>query len=86
LSKKHIDFVKIDLPSYYQYLNEDSQIQICAKDNFFAGYGYVQNNQIHCYFEGPGNSNVLCVATRKDTIAKDYWDPLGVEYKGKSNG
>ncbi len=72
----------ITLPDYFRYLNENAQVWISPVKHFGAGYGEVNENQTEVAITAneDGLYNVLVVATRKDKIAKDYFDPLGVEY------
>ena len=69
----------IELPSYYKFLNENTQIFISAVEHFGNAYGKV-NAECSCIdFRSncDGEYNVLIVGTRKDIDAKNGW--TGVE-------
>ena len=69
----------IELPSYYKFLNENTQIFISAVEHFGNAYGKV-NAECTCIdFRSncDGEYNVLIVGTRKDIDAKNGW--TGVE-------
>lgn len=72
----------INLPDYYKHLNENSQVWVNASDCFGIGYGTVNEEltQVNVFTNMAGNYNVLVIGTRKDKIAKDYWDSKGSEY------
>ncbi|MGR3219588.1 MAG: hypothetical protein ACUZ8H_07205 [Candidatus Anammoxibacter sp.] len=73
----------IELPSYWKFLNENAQVWVSAKGQFARGYGYVDEESGKLIIKGEkkGTYNVLLVGTRKDKFAKEFFDPLGVEYK-----
>lgn len=80
------EIVNIPLPSYYQYLNENTQIWVSPFNHFGSGWGEISNDltQLHIHCEKKGAYNILCIGTRKDKIAKDFWDDLGgVEVKAE---
>jgi hypothetical protein len=66
---------EIDLPDYYKFLNEDEQIWITPCDSFARAYGYVNDDKTKLKLFGDLDCeyNVLLIATRKDTIAKNNW-------------
>ena len=72
----------IELPSYWKHLNENPQIWVTAVNQFASGYGYVDETSGKLVIKGEkrGVYNVLLVGTRKDQIAKDFFDAKGVEY------
>ena len=72
----------ISLPDYYKHLNENSQVWVNATNCFGIGYGTINEEltQVTINTNAAGNYNVLMVGTRKDKLAKDYWDTNGVEY------
>ena len=67
----------IELPDYYNHLNENNQIWVNPVEHFGIGYGKIIENtlEIHCNVDG--NYNVLLIGTRKDEIAITNWK--GVE-------
>jgi hypothetical protein len=67
----------IELPDYYNYLNENNQIWVNPVEHFGIGYGKIIENslEIHCNIDG--KYNVLLIGTRKDEIATNNWK--GVE-------
>ncbi|MEO9336026.1 DUF2793 domain-containing protein [Mesorhizobium sp. SB112] len=75
--------VRLPLPDYWRHLNENPQIWVCADGHFGRAYGVVNDDEsglvITC--ETTGSYNVLLIGTRKDELARDYFDPLGVEYE-----
>lgn len=72
----------IDLPDYYKHLNENNQVWVSPTNCFGIGYGTVNEEltQVTINTNIAGNYNVLVIGTRKDKIAKDYWDSKGNEY------
>jgi len=71
----------IDLPSYWLYLNENSEVWVSPVGQFAQGYGYVDEvlNKLVLKGEKKGFYNVLLIGTRKDQYAKAF-DAKGVEY------
>jgi hypothetical protein len=82
LSTVNKEFV-MPLPSYFQWLNEDAQCHVSPVDTFGFGRASVINGgtQLLLKTTEDGLWNVLCIATRKDIDAKNYFDEKGVEYK-----
>jgi hypothetical protein len=82
LSTVNKEFI-MPLPSYFQWLNEDAQCHVSPVDSFGFGRATVINGgtQLHLKTTEDGLWNVLCIATRKDVDAKNYFDEKGVEYK-----
>ena len=74
------------LPSYWKYLNESPRVWVSAADQFARGYGYVDCSLEKLIVKGEkkGDYSVLLMGTRKDKAAKEFFDPLGVEYLAKS--
>ena len=72
----------IELPSYWKHLNENPQVWVTAVNQFASGYGYVDETSGKLVIKGEkrGVYNVLLVGTRKDQLAKDFFDAKGVEY------
>lgn len=75
---------KHDLPSYYQFLNENSQVWLSPVGHFGRALGKVndQTNQIDISADTDGLYNALVIGTRKDEDAKVF-DEKGVEYQGE---
>jgi hypothetical protein len=71
----------INLPEYYQYLNENSQIWVSPKNGFGMGYGIISDDQqmITIFADKDLTYNVLIIGTRKDEIAKKQWKGVEVE-------
>ena len=71
----------IQLPDYYQYLNENSQIWITAKNGFGIGYGEISEDlkTATIYANQDLIYNVLIIGTRKDKVAKNNWKGVEVE-------
>ena len=67
------------LPSYYKFLNEDTQIWVNPINCLGAGYGVLQedNQTINITVSVDGNYNVLVMGTRKDQLAIDFFDNNG---------
>lgn len=72
----------VNLPDYYRFLNENSQVWVSPLDHFGRGYGKTneQDTKILIRADRDGLYNVLVVATRKDEIALEF-DKKGVEYQ-----
>lgn len=77
--------IDISLPSYWKHLNEDPQVWVTAIGQFANGYGYVDetSNKLIIKGEKKGGYNVLLVGTRKDRLAKVFFDAQGVEFEDK---
>jgi hypothetical protein len=71
----------IKLPDYFLELNENIDIHISAFEHFGRAYGKIKNNTIEIINEASGIYKVLVIGTRKDPVAKQGWDTLGLEYK-----
>jgi hypothetical protein len=71
--------VEIELPDYFNYLNENIQVWVNGKNNFGIGYGNVNEEltKITINTSIDGKYNVLVIGTRKDNHAKKHWK--GVE-------
>jgi hypothetical protein len=74
----------LELPDYYKYLNEDSQVWISPIDNYGSGTGVVDENleKIDIQADQDGAYSVLVIGTRKDEDAQIF-DEKGVEYQGE---
>jgi len=66
----------IQLPTYYKYLNENTQIMITPSNGFGSGYGKLDEleENINIKVNMDGEYNVLIIGTRKDQMMRDYWD------------
>jgi len=75
----------VALPSYFKFLNEDVQIFVSPKDQFISAYGGISEDMSSLIVKSQcdGIFNVLIVGTRKDKIAKDYFDAEGCELAPK---
>ena len=75
--------VNLPLPAYWAHLNENPQVWVSPVGHFGRASGAVDENlselRIEC--ETAGRYNVLLIGTRADRLARDYFDPLGVEYQ-----
>jgi hypothetical protein len=71
----------IQLPDYYKFLNENSQVWVTAKDGFGVGYGIINADmtEVIIYADKDLTYNILVIGTRKDEIAKKYWKGVEVE-------
>jgi hypothetical protein len=73
----------LELPSYFKWLNEDAQCIVSPVDTFGRGRASISTDSTKLYLTTTedGLWNVLCIATRKDKDAKEYFDANGVEYR-----
>ena len=71
----------IQLPDYYEYLNENTQIWVTPKNGFGIAYGVVAEDlkTATIYADKDLIYNVLIIGTRKDKLAKEYWKGAEVE-------
>ena len=69
--------VNIELPDYWNYLNENPRIFIQAKGIFAHAFGKVNGNVLEITCEKSGDYDVLLIGTRKDKAVLKYWK--GVE-------
>lgn len=74
---------EIALPDYFAHLNEDAQVWVSPVGHFGAAYGELNaaSTVLAIRANADGDYNVLLVATRKDGVARDFWDEKGVEYQ-----
>ncbi len=72
-AKKDKDNVKIELPDYFDVLNENVQIWVTAQDHFGNAFGKIYKNSCIVRCELKGKYNVLIIGTRKDPDAKNFW-------------
>ncbi len=73
----------IELPDYFSHLNEDIQVWVYPVGHLGNAYGDANDEltEITVTADSDGSYNILAVGTRKDGFAKEWFDPLGVEYK-----
>lgn len=71
----------INLPDYFKYLNENPMVFVSPVDTLGTGRGCVNNEltEIEINVSEDGEYNVLIIGTRKDKIARDYFDMYGCE-------
>lgn len=74
----------LELPDYYKYLNENSQVWVSPIDNFGSGTGVVDENleKVAIQADQDGAYSILIIGTRKDKDAQIF-DEKGVEYQGE---
>ena len=65
--------IVIDLPSYYKYLNRNSQVFVTPQGHFGSGYGEVNDNKLTVNVSKKGKYNILVIGTRKDEVAIKSW-------------
>ncbi len=78
--------VAIELPSYYQHLNETDMVWVNPVNHFGRAFGNVNQEQTHLLIkaDSDGLYNVLLIGTRKDKIAKKAWKGTEREATKKS--
>jgi hypothetical protein len=72
------------LPSYYKFLNEDTQIWVNPSNCLGSGFGILENDNetVKIKVSQDGDYNVLIIGTRKDQMMIDFFDNAGgAEYK-----
>lgn len=75
--------MNIPLPGYWRHLNENPQVWVSPAGHFGRAYCSVTTDAtaLALTCEAAGRYNVLLIATRCDEDARNYFDPLGVEYE-----
>jgi len=65
----------LELPSYYKFLNENTQIKVSPKNHFGKAYGEITQDESCITFcsNCDGAYNVLIFGTRKDNDALYHW-------------
>jgi len=65
---------EIELPEYYQHLNENDMVWANSVKHFGRAYGDVNGAQTHVeiHVDSPGLYNVLLIGTRKDETAQKW--------------
>ena len=73
----------IELPDYYQYLNENDMVWVNPVNHFGRGYGNVNDEQTELTIttDTDGLYNVLLIGTRKDETAMNNFKGIEVERK-----
>ena len=71
----------IELPDYYEHLNENTQVWVTAKNGFGVGYGVVSEDlkTATIYANKDLTYNILIIGTRKDTLASENWKGVEIE-------
>lgn len=72
---------EIQLPDYFEYLNENADVWVNPVGQFAQAYGEVVGDRLIVHADRDGKYKVLVIATRKDEVAVNNFDPLGIEYK-----
>jgi len=69
----------VELPSYYKFLNEDTQIWVNAVNCLGTGYGTLASDSetVNVTVSQDGDYNVLIIGTRKDQMMIDFFDNNG---------
>jgi len=77
----------IDLPDYFEHLNQDSLVWVNPFKHFGRAWGEVIDGgkKVKIVVEKSGLYNVLIFGDRKDEIALKEFDEYGVEYKVDKN-
>jgi hypothetical protein len=77
----------IDLPDYFEHLNQDSLVWVNPFKHFGRAWGEVIDGgkKVKIVVEKSGLYNVLVFGDRKDEIALKEFDEYGVEYKVDKN-
>jgi hypothetical protein len=68
---------ELDLPDYFDLLNENPQVFVSAKNVLGYGFGVVDKNKVSIKVNVPGEYNILVIGTRKDEIAYNFFDKKG---------
>lgn len=73
----------LELPEYFQFLNENPQVWVSPDGHFGRAYGDVTEDltTLEIYADEDGEYNVLLIGTRKDEVAKEGFDEKGVIYQ-----
>ena len=64
----------IQLPSYFNFLNENPQVFVTCDSVLGCGKGMVTENIVNIDVSNDGIYNVLIIGTRKDECAKKAWN------------
>jgi hypothetical protein len=80
-AKTDNEVVKMSLPAYWPFLNENPQVWVTGKGHLGQAYGEVDDKltTLSVICEKAGDYNILLIGTRKDEIARAWWDEYGVE-------
>jgi len=73
---------QIVLPDYFAHLNENVQVWVSPVKHFGRGYGEAnaELTMIDLKTDTDGIYNILAIGTRKDEVAREHFDELGVEF------
>lgn len=71
------------LPSYFKFLNENPMVFINPVNMFGQGYGKFTDEQLEITATNDGEYDILVIGTRKDAIARKYFDNVGCEIPPK---
>jgi hypothetical protein len=73
---------RLSLPDYFHHLNEDPQLWMNPKNFFGQGYGMFDPDlkYVDLFVNQAGVYNIMIIATRKDEIAREFFDKDGIEY------
>ena len=65
----------VQLPSYYKYLNKNTQAHISPIDNYGIAYGELSQDgdTINVCSNIDGKYDVIVFGTRKDKVVEKYW-------------
>lgn len=69
----------INLPSYFDILNENPMVFINPVRMFGQGYGIFEGNTLEINTNNDGEYDILVIGTRKDKIARDFFDKYECE-------
>lgn len=71
------------LPSYFKFLNENPQFWVTPVRGFGQGYCEIADDLSYftLHTSQDGEYNILLIGTRKDKLAKEFFDEKGVEYE-----
>jgi len=70
----------IELPDYFNYLNENVMVWVCGVKHFGNGYGEIVGENCRITTSAEGVYNVFIFGDRCDDIAKKEFDKFGIEY------
>lgn len=67
---------KLELPSYYKYLNKDDYVSVSPSDNFGNAHAVMNEEQtcLDIFSNQDGKFDILVIGTRKDKDALLLWN------------
>ncbi len=73
----------VELPEYFKFLNENPQVWVSPDGHFGRAYGEVSEDltKLEINADEDGEYNILLVGTRKDEVAREFFDEKGVIYQ-----